>query len=101
MATSGDRRDAFQAGKSAASRLTVSERSQTRIRSSGRKIGATYSPPPEAPEAANRYARPIPADIPRVAPIRPMNWTWINQLLAISMMVGSPSRATSPPRIRR
>jgi hypothetical protein len=73
MATSGDRRDAFQAGKSPASILTVSERSQTRIRSFGRKTGAIYSPPPDAPEAANRYARPIPADIPTVAPIRPIN----------------------------
>ena len=40
IATSGDRRDPFQAGKTPAARLMVSERSQTRTRSFGRKIGA-------------------------------------------------------------
>ena len=32
-----------------------------------------YTPPPEAPDADNKYARPIPLTIPRVAPIKPMN----------------------------
>ena len=30
-------------------------------------------PPPEAPDADNRYARPIPVPIPIVDPIRPMS----------------------------
>ena len=40
IATSGDRRDAFQAGNTPDAKLMVSERSHTRIRSFGRKIGA-------------------------------------------------------------
>jgi hypothetical protein len=53
----------------------VSDGSQTRTRSFGRKIGAIWEatavgPPPDSD---NRYARPIPVPIPIVDPIRPMS----------------------------
>jgi hypothetical protein len=73
IATSGDRRDAFHAGNIPAARVMLTDRSHTRTRSFGRKMGVICeAAPPEAPNAASRYARPIPVPIPIVDPIRPM-----------------------------
>jgi hypothetical protein len=42
IATSGERRDALQAGNIPAARVMLAERSHTRTRSFGRKIGAIW-----------------------------------------------------------